>query len=71
MVDFAKLGRLTPGEFAALGFSAVAYLKRVQHEGETAYAAYMADGTYLSHFHDRDEAVAALREHDLETVSLQ
>jgi hypothetical protein len=71
MLDFAKLSCLTPSEFAALGFSAVAYLKRVDDEGAIAYAAYAADGTYLSHFHDRDEAVAMLREHDLEPVSLQ
>jgi hypothetical protein len=65
-----KLKLLTKHDFATLGYPDIAYVKRIDAAGEVAYAAHAADGSFLWQFADRDAAFAALRQHELEPVSL-
>ena len=48
----------------------VAYVKAVTIEGVRAYAIYLADGTQLALAPSRDVAFAAVRQHELEPVSV-
>ncbi|HEX7968353.1 MAG TPA: DUF1150 family protein [Stellaceae bacterium] len=70
MPDVSKLKLLSKHAFAALGYDAIAYLKRVEANGFVAYVVHAADGNYLCEFADRESACAALREHDIEPVSI-
>jgi hypothetical protein len=57
-------------EFAHLGVAYVAYVKRVVVDSEIAYAIHAADGTPMGAMRDRDTAMAAVRQHGLEPVSV-
>ena len=48
----------------------VAYVKAVTIEGVRAYSIYLADGTQLAIAPSRDVAFAAVRQHELEPVSV-
>jgi len=65
-----KLKHITPKEFALLGMNDLAYVKRVVVNDEVAYAIHSADGTQVAIMTDRDVAYAAIRQHELEPVSL-
>ena len=56
--------------FLALGSMHVAYVKTVAVEGGIAYAIHAADGAQLAVFDNRDLAMVAARQHDLEPVSV-
>ena len=56
--------------FLALGSMHVAYVKTVTLEGGIAYAIHAADGAQLAVFDNRDLAMVAARQHDLEPVSV-
>lgn len=70
MLDAPKLKLFSKHAFAALGYSEIAYLKRVVAEGGEFIVAHAADGSVLAEFVDRDAACAALAEHDLAAVSV-
>lgn len=57
-------------DFAALGLESIAFVKRVEIEGETAYAVHAADGTAITVIEDREIAFATVRQNDLEPVSV-
>jgi len=65
-----KLKHITPKEFALLGMNDVAYVKRVIVNDEVGYAIHSADGTQVAVMADREVAYAAIRQHELEPVSL-
>jgi len=65
-----KLKHITPKEFALLGMNDLAYVKRVVVNDEVAYAIHSADGTQVAIMTDRAVAYAAIRQHELEPVSL-
>lgn len=65
-----RLKNITPKEFALLGMNDVAYVKRVIVNDEVAYAIHSADGTQVAVMPDREVAFAAIRQHELEAVSL-
>ncbi len=48
----------------------MAYIKPFEVEGRSGYAIHVADGTPVGWFEERDVAVAAARQHDLEPVSV-
>jgi len=48
----------------------IAYIKAVTVDGIRAYAIHAADGTALAIVKDRDLAFAAVRQHELEPVSV-
>ena len=66
----SKSKQLSEEDFAAYGCSQLAYVKRIDADGIVAYAAHAADGSYLSHFADYADACFALRQHDLDPLSL-
>ncbi len=57
-------------DFAALGVHDVAFVKPVDVHGETAYSIHAADGTEMGVVDDREVAFAAVRQHDLEPLSV-
>ena len=65
-----KLKHITPKEFALLGMNDVAYVKRVIVNDEVGYAIHSADGTRVAVMADLEVAYAAIRQHELEPVSL-
>ena len=58
-------------DFAALGVEDIAFVKPVQANGTTAYSIHAADGTEIGIVSDRNLAFAAVRQHDLEPLSVQ
>ena len=57
-------------EFAHLGVEHLAYIKRVIVDDAPAFAIHAADGRPMAVLRDYDLALAALRQHDLEPVSV-
>lgn len=57
-------------DLAALGLQQVAYIKPVKVQGIQAYAVHAADGTEIAVMANRDVAVAAVRQHELDPVSV-
>jgi len=65
-----RLRHISPADLAALGLRGVAYIKPVVIDEATAYAVFAADGTQIGALPTREAALAAMREHGLEPVSL-
>ncbi len=61
---------ITPQDLALLGMQNMAYLRAVTLEGTAGFGIFAADGTQLAFAPNRALAVAAVREHDLEPVSV-
>jgi len=70
MTPADRLKHITPKEFAVLGMNDVAYVKRLVSNDEVAYAIHSADGAQVAVLADRDVAIATIRQHDLEPLSL-
>ena len=64
------LRHISPTGFAHLGMSDVAYVKRIIVDDEPVFAVHAADGTRMAVLRDRETAVAALLQHELEAVSV-
>jgi hypothetical protein len=71
MTAIEKLKLISPKELAFLGMQEVAYVKRVvgDHD-EAAWAIHAADGTQVALVPQRDLAIATIRQHDLEPMSV-
>ena len=71
MVISEKFQHMSSGDFAAFGLSDVAYVRQIKtEEGEVAFAIHAADGRAVAVMADRDVAFAAIRQNDLEPVSV-
>jgi len=70
MYGSTTLQMISPEEFAALGMQGLAYVKCVRVNDTVAFAVHAADGTQLAVLPDRDIAIATLRQHDLEPLSV-
>ena len=57
---------LTVTQLMQLGVSELAYVKPVLVEGSLAYAIHAADGSPMAVADDRDVAIAAIRQHEME-----
>lgn len=57
-------------DFCSLGLEDLAYVKTVMIEGQPLYAIHAADGTPLTVIKGRDVAFAAIRQHDMEPMSV-
>jgi len=66
----AKLRYFSPQEFAHLGMQDVAYIRGIKVNDEPAFAIYAADGSQIAVMRDRDVAVAAVLQQDLEPLSV-
>lgn len=70
MNSMTDLRRLSSQEFYALGVPDLAYVKKVTENDASAYAVFAADGRPLGVMATRELAFAALKQHDLEPVSV-
>ncbi|HEY0837563.1 MAG TPA: DUF1150 family protein [Azospirillum sp.] len=64
------LRQLSSQDFAAFGVDHVAYVKAVEVDGNPGFAVHAADGTPLTVLPNRDVAFAAVRQNDMEPVSV-
>lgn len=59
-----------PARTAILADDRLAYIKPWEMEGKPGFAVHAADGTPIGWFEKRDVAFVAVRQHDLEPVSV-
>ncbi len=64
------LRQLSTQDFTAFGVDHIAYVRAVEVEGVTAFSIHAADGTQLSVMSQRDVAFAAVRQNDMEPLSV-
>ncbi|EWY37985.1 hypothetical protein N825_15125 [Skermanella stibiiresistens SB22] len=64
------LRQISSQDFVAFGVNDLAYIKVVDVDGSTGYAIHAADGTPLTVMPEREAAFAAVRQHELEPVSV-
>jgi hypothetical protein len=57
---------MTVEQLAGLGVSQIAYVKPVMMNGTMAFAIHAADGTPMALADDRELAVAAIRQHEMQ-----
>ena len=70
-MDWLKIIRdISTYDFATLGVEDIAFVKPVQANGTTSYSIHAADGTEIGLVSDRNVAFAAVRQHDLEPLSV-
>ncbi len=70
MNEIVRVGAISPQDLMALGLQRIAYVKPVEVEGNAAFAVHAADGTQIAIMTSRDQAVAAIRHHELEPLSV-
>lgn len=70
MTATEKWKQLPAQEFVALGLQNLAYLKPVTLNDHLAFSVHAADGTPMAVIDNRALAEAAVRQHDLEPVSV-
>lgn len=70
MRPIERFPTFTPQEFALLGLQDIAYVKRVTVNDAMAFAVCAADGTQIAVLNDYQVALAAVRQHDLEPLSV-
>ena len=71
MIETQKVEQMNSGDFAAYGLSDIAYVRAFKTEdGEMAYAIHAADGRAVAIMADREVAFAAIRQNELEPVSV-
>ena len=70
MNEFERIRQMSSRELALFGMQDLAYVKAVLIDGATAFAVHAADGTQITVLPDRDIAVATVRQHDLEPLSV-
>jgi hypothetical protein len=65
-----SMRRLSAGDFAGLGMQDVAYVRRVVVNDEVGWAICAADGTQMGVAPSRELAFAAIKQHELEPLSV-
>ncbi len=70
MTGLEPIVQMTAQDFRALGLAQVAYVKPVMVDGRTAFSVHAADGTEIRVMTDHATACAAIRQHDLEPLSV-
>lgn len=66
-----KLREMSPQDFALVGMQQLAYIKPSVTNGVAGFSIHAADGTQIGMAPTRDIAFAAVKQHELEPVSLQ
>jgi hypothetical protein len=61
---------MSPHDFAMWGMEEVAFIKRVVVNDEVGWAIHRADGTHIGLAAAREVAFAAVRQYDLDPVSV-
>ncbi len=70
MTELEPIVQMTVQDFKALGLAQLASVKPVAADGRTAFSVHAADGTEIAVLPDRAIACAAVRQHDLEPLSV-
>lgn len=70
MNEIERIRHMSSRELAHFGMQDLAFVKQVIVNGVTAYAVHAADGTQIAVLPDREIAVATVRQHDLEPLSV-
>ncbi|WP_374448366.1 DUF1150 family protein [Stella sp.] len=65
-----KLKQLSVQDFAQLGLPNLAYVRRVVVNDEVRFAIHAADGSTMGVAPDIEVAFAAVRQHDMEPLSV-
>ncbi len=65
-----RLRQLSEQDLALLGVQQVAYVRRVVEEDQVAWSIHAANGTQIGVADERDVAFAAVKQHDLEPLSV-
>lgn len=68
--DIARLKSISPKEFALWGIQDVAYIRSVTIDGQRAFEVHAADGTPVAVMKSLELAQAAVRQNDLEPLSI-
>jgi hypothetical protein len=66
-----KLHEMSDQDFALIGMQQLAYIKPTAVNGVMGFSIHAADGTQIGMAPSRDIAFAAVKQHELEPVSLQ
>jgi hypothetical protein len=61
---------LTPQMFGSLGMGHIAYVRPILVNGTAAFAIHAADGTQMAVAPEQAVAIAAIRQHEMEPLSL-
>ncbi len=70
-MDHAEpITQISTQDLMILGLQEMAYVKPVVVDGQTAYAVHAADGREVAVMPNRDVALAAIRQNDLEPLSV-
>jgi hypothetical protein len=70
MNEIERIWHMSSRELALFGMQDLAYVKQVLVDGVSAFAVHAADGTQITVLPDREIALATLRQHDLEPLSV-
>jgi len=70
MKEIERIRQMSSRELALFGMQDLAYVKAVLIDGATAFAVHAADGTQITVLPDREIALATVRQHDLEPLSV-
>ncbi|HEX3411769.1 MAG TPA: DUF1150 family protein [Stellaceae bacterium] len=70
MKEIERIRHMSSRELALFGMQDLAYVKQVLVNGVSAFAVHAADGTQITVLPDREIALATLRQHDLEPLSV-
>jgi hypothetical protein len=65
-----EIREITQQDLASLGVQQIAYIKPIVEDGHRGYAIHAADGTRMGVMESREQAFAAVRQHDLEPFSV-
>lgn len=70
MTGLERIAQFTARDFETLGLEQLAYVKPVEVDGKRRFAVHAADGTEIAVLRGRSLAFAAVRQNDLEPVSV-
>ena len=71
MDTIEQIRQISTKDLALLGLQDFAYIKAEQHDGQTLFAVYAADGRRVAMMPKLETAVAVVRQNDLEPLSVQ
>jgi len=70
MNQIERVGQISAQDLMVLGLQQVAYIKPVVIGGQTIYAVHAADGREIAKMPSREIAQTAIRQNDLEPISV-
>lgn len=65
-----SLRHLSVKDFTAFGLNDIAYIKPLRMQGKASFSVHAADGTQLTVLNDFKVAQAAIRQYEMEPLSL-